>query len=178
MVRPAALAAAPNVVGTAGIVDGRWIDEVVYRQAVRNATDSNRRHLLQLYDGYKMMSVRTPYRDLLSEEQRSSYFYIDAIEQWDAVAERFQAEVDKFRWTFTLSYPLVIYSHHFGSLTFNYYLYVPTNLHDLTQFSSYSRDSFPPSSGCSASTARASCPPGGPPRRSAMGSFLRSPAPR
>ncbi len=113
MVRPAALAAAPNVVGTAGIVDGRWIDEVVYRQAVRNATDSNRRHLLQLYEGYKMMSVRTPYRDLLSEEQRSSYFYIDAIEQWDAVAERFQAEVDKFRWTFTLSYTLVIYGHHF-----------------------------------------------------------------
>ncbi len=100
MVRPSTSAPSPTTVGTAGVVDGRWIDEAVYRQALRNATDSNRRHLLQLYEGYKLMSVRTPFRDLLSAEQRASYFYIDRIEQWNAVAERFQAEVDKFRWLF------------------------------------------------------------------------------
>ncbi len=108
MVRPATSAPAPTTVGTEGIVDGRWIDEAVYRQALRNATDSNRRHLLQLYEGYKLMSVRTPFRDLLSAEQRASYFYIDRIEQWDAVAERFQAEVDKFRWLFNVSFVFLV----------------------------------------------------------------------
>ncbi len=97
MVRPATSDAPPATVGTAGVVDGRWINEAVYRRAVKNATDTNRQHLLELYDGYKTMSVRTPFRDLLSAEQRASYFFIDRPEQWDAVAERFRAEVDKYR---------------------------------------------------------------------------------
>ncbi len=100
MVRPAVPTAPAVTHGTAGIVDGRWIDEAVYRQALNNATDSNRRHLLELYDGYKRMSVRTPFRHLLSADQRASYFFVDKIEQWNAMADRFTSEVDKYRWTF------------------------------------------------------------------------------
>ena len=86
-----------GAVGSAGVVDGRWISEVAFRQTLDRANSTNRRHLLDLQDGYRFLSLRVPFRDLLTKEQRSSYFFIDDIAQWDEVATRFQSEVDKYR---------------------------------------------------------------------------------
>ena len=98
MAPPPAPEAAPSVAGgSAGVVDGRWISEAVLRQTLDRANSTNRRHLLDLQDGYRFLSLRVPFRDLLTKEQRSSYFFIDDIARWDEVATRFQSEVDKYR---------------------------------------------------------------------------------
>ncbi len=95
MVRPVGHAAPSQ--GSAGIVDGRWVEESVVRAALERASVTNRRHALELFNDYKVMTIRDTFADRLTYEQRCRYHFIDQPDRWDMVEDKFVSEVDKFR---------------------------------------------------------------------------------
>ncbi len=86
----------PNA-GTAAVLDGRWVSEALVKDALTRATETNRRHILELWDNYKVLSLRTPFSDRLTYEQRSRYHFVDSPTDWYPFAETFAAEVEKYR---------------------------------------------------------------------------------
>ncbi len=83
--------------GTAAVLDGRWVVENLVRDALKRATDVNRRHILELWDNYQVLSLRTPFTDRLTYDQRSRYHFVDSPTDWYPFAETFASEVEKYR---------------------------------------------------------------------------------
>ena len=84
--------------GTAAVLDGRWISEPLVKDALARASEVNRRHILELWDNYQVLSLRTPFSDRLTYEQRSKYHFVDSPTDWYPFAETFAAEVEKYRY--------------------------------------------------------------------------------
>ncbi len=82
---------------TATVLDGRWVSENLVRDALKRATDVNRRHILELWDNYQVLSLRTPFTDRLTYDQRSRYHFVDSPTDWYPFAEAFASEVEKYR---------------------------------------------------------------------------------
>ncbi len=84
--------------GSAGIIGERWIPEQVFHAAMAKASETNRRHGLELYDDYRVLSIRHPFADRLTYDQKARYHFIEQPSRWGDVAAKFTSEVERFRY--------------------------------------------------------------------------------